>query len=126
MNEFLGNIYAEQEVKSMIFDNKINKDSEKYKEMFKKVKYSFPIKFINNETPPTLCEYAGNDSLGGVGMYRFLKDLFEKYERKLDLVYMRYADHNLISYDTKNGIEAMRDIHYKVLEYAKQYFKSDD
>ena len=126
MNEFLGNIYTEQEVKSMTIDNKINKDSEIYQEMFKKVQHSFPIKFVNNDTLPTLCEYAGNDSLVGVGMYRFLKDLFEKYERKLDLVYMRYADHNLISYDTKNGIEAMRDIHYKVLEYAKKYFKSDD
>ena len=126
MNGFLVNIYIEQEVKSMINDNKINKDSEIYQEMFKKLQYSFPIKYVNNYTLPTLCEYAGNDSLVGVDIYRFLKDLFEKYERKLDLVYLRYADHNLISYDTKNGIEAMRGIHYKVLEYAKQYSKSDD
>ena len=126
MNEFLGNMYTEEEVKSMLIDNKINNDSEKYQEMFKKVKYSFPIKFINNDTIPTLCEYAGNDTLVGVGMYRFLQNLFEKYDRKLDLVYMRYANHDLISYDTVNGIKAMREMHNKVLEYAKQYFSSVD
>ena len=113
-------------MKSMItINNTINKDSEKYKEMFKKVQNSFPIKFVNNDTLPTLCEYAGNDSLVGVGMFRFLKELFDKYDKKLDLVYMRYADHGLVSYDTENGIKAMRDIHYQILEYAKNYFKSE-
>ena len=110
----------------MIFDNKINKDSEKYKEMFKKVKYSFPIKFINNDTLPTLCEYEVNDIFVGFGMFRFSKELFDKYERELDLVYMRYTDHGLVSYDIENGIEAMRDIHYKILEYAKNCYKSDE
>ena len=126
MNGFLGNLYNEDDMKSMItINNTINKDSEKYKEMFKKVQNSFPIKFVNNDTLPTLCEYAGNDSLVGVGMFRFLKELFDKYGKKLDLVYMRYADHGLVSYDTENGIKAMRDIHYQILEYAKNYFKSE-
>ena len=39
---------------------------------------------------------------------------------------MRYANHDLITYVIENGINAMRDIHYKVLEYAKEYFTSDE
>ena len=87
MNGFLGNLYNEDDIKSMItINNTINKDSEKYKEMFKKVQNSFPIKFVNNDTLPTLCEYAGNDSLVGVGMFRFLKQLFDKYGKRLIMI----------------------------------------
>ena len=128
MNGFLGNIYSEEDTKEMIVNNTINKDSPKYQEMFKKVQNSFPIKFVDSNTLPTLCEYAGNDSLVGVGMYRFLKELFKKYEKEdeLGFVYMRYAGHELISYNTENGIKAMRDIHYQALKYAKKYFTSDE
>ena len=126
MNGFLGNIYSAEDTKEMIVNNTINKDSPKYQEMFKKVQNSFPIKLVDNNTLPTLCEYGGNDSLVGVAMYGFLKELFIKYEKQIDLVYMRYAGHELISYNTQDGIKAMRDIHYNVLVYAHKYFKSDE
>lgn len=126
MNEFLGNIYSEEDVKEMLVNNVINKESPKYQEMFKKVQNSFPIKFVDSNTLPTLCEYAGNDSLVGVGMFGFLKELFQKYGKELGFVYMRYAEHTLISYDTEDGIKAMRDIHSKVLTYAKTYFTEDE
>ena len=122
MNGFLGNLYNEEDTKEMIVDNKINKESAKYQEMFKKVQNSFPIKFVDNNTLPTLCEYAGNDSLVGVAMYKFLKEASKKYGNQLDLVYMKYAGHELVSYNTENGIKAMRDIHYQVLNYASKYF----
>ena len=126
MNGFLGHIYSDEEVKSMIVDDKMDKENPKFQEMFQKVQNSFPIKFVDNNTLPTLCEYAGNDTLVGIGQYRFLKDLSVKYENKIDLVYMRYANHDLISYDTENGIKAMRDIHYLVLKYAETYFTSNE
>ena len=122
MNGFLGKIFSEEEVEKMIVNNTIDKDNPKYQEMFQKVKNSFPIKFVNNETLPTLCEYAGNDTLVGVAQYRFLKEYSEKYGNQLDLVYMRFANHDLISYDTEDGIKAMRDIHYQILSYAQKYF----
>ena len=59
MNGFLGNLYSDKDIKEMILDNKINKENPKYKEMFQKVQNSFPVKFIDNKTLPTLCEYAG-------------------------------------------------------------------
>ena len=126
MNGFLGHIYSDEEVKAMIVDDKMDKENPKFQEMFQKVQNSFPIKFVDNNTLPTLCEYAGNDTLVGIGQYRFLKDLSVKYENKLDLVYMRYANHDLVSYNTENGIKAMRDIHYLVLKYAETYFTSNE
>ena len=126
MNRFLGNIYSEEDLNEMIVDDKTDKNNQKFIEMFQKVQNSFPIKFVDNNTFPTLCEYAGNDTLVGVGQHRFLKDLFDKYGNQLDLVYMRYANHDLISYNTENGIKAMRDIHYLVLKYAETYFTSNE
>ena len=125
MNGFLGNIFSDEDVKEMIVNNKINKDSPKYQEMYKIVQNSFPIKFIDSNTVPTLCEYGGNDSLVGVAMYKYLKELSDIHGNKLDLVYMRYAGHELISYDTEDGINAMREINYQVLKYAQTYFTSD-
>ena len=122
MNVFLGNIYTEKALSEMIVNGQIYKESQKYQEMFKKVQNSFPIKFVDNQTPPTLCEYGGNDPLVGIGMYGFLKESFDKYGKELGLVYMRYAGHELISYNTEDGIKAMRDMHDKILEYAEKYF----
>ena len=126
MNEFLGNIYSEEDIKEMIVNNTIDKDNPKYQEMFKKVQNSFPLKLVDNYTLPTLCEYGGNDSLVGVAMFGYLKELFVKYEKELDLAYMRYGGHELISYYTKDGIKAMREIHYNILDYAQKFFNSDE
>ena len=125
MNLFLGNIYSEEDMRGMIVDNKINKNNTKFKEMYQKVQNSFPIIFVNNDTLPTLCEYAGNDTYVGVSHYRFLTNLSDKYDNKLDIVYMRYANHGLVSYDTENGIKAMRDMHNLILKYADTYFTSN-
>ena len=125
MNLFLGNIYSEEDMSGMIVDNKIDKNNTKFKEMYQKVQNSFPIIFVNNDTLPTLCEYAGNDTYVGVSHYRFLKNLSDKYDNKLDIVYMRYANHGLVSYDTENGIKAMRDMHNLILKYADTYFTSN-
>ena len=125
MNGFLGNIYSKEEEKEMIVNNTIDKNNPKYQKLFRRVQNAFPITFVNSETLPTLCQYAGNDTLVGVAHYRFLKEDSVKYGNKIDLVYMRYANHGLISYDTADGIKAMRDIHYQILKYAKMYFNQE-
>ena len=48
MNTFLGNIYTEKNLNEKIVNDQINKESQKYQEMFKKVQNSFPIKFVDN------------------------------------------------------------------------------
>ena len=66
------------------------------------------------------------DDFIGVAHYSFLKKLSEKYGNKIELVYMREGDHSLINYDTLEGINTMREMHYQILRFAKTYFTLDD
>ena len=94
--------------------------------MLKISKYTFPITFVNNNTVPTLCNYGGKDSLVGVAQYSFLKKLSEKYKNRVELVYMKYGGHLLDSFDTKNGMNAIREMHFQILNFAKTYFNSEN
>ena len=126
MNSFIGGKYNDKELKDMIDNKKIKLDNDKYKEMFKIAQYTFPIKFINNNTVPTLCVYGGRDSLVGVAQYGLLKKKSEKYGNRVELIYMKYGGHLLDSYDTKDGMNAIREMHYQVLNFAKTYFTSEN
>ena len=110
----------------MTINKNININNDKYKEMLKVVQYAFPIKYINSNTIPTLCQYGGNDQSVGIVQYSYLKKLSEEYGNKIEHVYMKNADHSLISYDTKDGINAMREMHYQILNFAKTYFRLDN
>ena len=37
---------------------------------------------------------------------------------------MKNAEHDLIGYDNENGIFAMREMHYQILNFSKTYFTS--
>ena len=132
INFFFANRYTNEEIMQMLDNNKnINYESQKYKELYKSAKYIFVTYHINNtrddELIPILCEYAGNDSYVGVAQYKHLKEMQEKRPSlKFDLVYMRYARHYLINYDTENGINAMRDMHQMIMKYAETYFTSEN
>ena len=53
-----------KDIENSIKENKkIKTNNEKYKEMLKFPKNTFPINFINSTTVPTLCEYGGKDPL---------------------------------------------------------------
>ena len=93
--------------------------------MFKVAQYTFPVKFVNNNTVPTLCKYGGMDSLVGVAQYYFLKKLSEKYGNRVELIYMKYGGHMLDGYDTKDGMNAIREMHYQIMNFAKTYFTSE-
>ena len=73
---------------------------------------------------PLLAEFGGKDQNCGVAQYRLIKKLSQRYENKfpIDLVYMRYGEHSLMDYQTENGINAMRDLNIKILEFAKKYY----
>ena len=126
MNGFLGKRFTDEQMKDMIDEkNKtIKKDNKKYIELLNIVKFTFPTTFVNSKAVPTLCKYGGNDSIIGVVHYSALKKLSEKYGNKLKLVYMKNAEHDLISYDNENGLTAMKEMHYQILEFAKTYFTS--
>ena len=125
MNSFIGDKFTDKEIKDMTENKKIKTDNEKFKEMLKIAKYTFPVTFINSNAVPTLCEYGGKDSLVGIAQYRFLKKLSEKHGNRIELIYMKYGGHMLESYDTENGINAIREMHYQILNFAKTYFTSE-
>lgn len=56
MNYFLGNQFSNEELTEMTENGKIKEDSSKYQEMYKIIKYAFPINFVNSNTVPTLCQ----------------------------------------------------------------------
>ena len=39
---------------------------------------------------------------------------------------MRYANDSLLSYDTENGKQAMKDMNSMILKYAQTYFKPEN
>ena len=128
-----GNRYSESQIKEMLDDNEnIKYDSELYQNFSKITKYFYGSYYINETAKknehiiPVLFEVAGNDANMGIAQYKLVKLLSEKYNFTLDLVYMRYANHSLLYYETPHGIEAYRDFHEKILKFAELYFKSPD
>ena len=118
----------------MLGENKrIKYESDLYKEFYKTIKY-FYVSYYMNETNnknesiiPLLSEYAGNDNMiSGVAQFKFIRLLSDEYKFPVDLVYMRYGNHYLMDYKTQNSIDAVRELHSKILSFAKLYFKSEN
>ena len=124
MNSFIGKKYNDSELKEMIENKKIKVDNEKYQELLKIVKFAFPSYYAINNVIPTLCVYGGNDAIIGVAQYAHLKSNSKSIKDKIIIIYSRYADHNVVNYNTENGINAMSEMHYQILTFAKLYFSS--
>lgn len=127
MNFFLGKKYTDEELQEMVENGIIKEDSPKYQEMFNIVKNAFPVNFINSKTVPTLCQYGGKDFTVGIVHYSYLYKAFENngIQNKIQLIYMKYGGYELMNFDTDNGLKAMRDLNYYILDYAKKYFIHD-
>ena len=123
MNAFTGNKY-DKHINEMLENKKIKTDNEHYKEMLKFCENAFLIKYINSNTVPTLCEYGGKDSIVGVSQYSYLKQYSMKYGNKIELVYLKEAEHHLVD-ETEEGMNSAREMHYQILHFAKTYFTLD-
>ena len=126
MNKFIGNKYSDKELKKMMNGKKINLDNKEYKELNNLAKYGYPVNYINDNSMPTLCLYGGMDSTVGIVQYYYLKKIFEKFGNKVELIYMKNGGHFLADYKTKEGMNAIREMNYQILNYAKTYFISDN
>ena len=126
MNLFLQDKYSDKELKEILVNKKIDLNNEKYIKMESILKYAYPINFVNENSVPTLCIYGGDDSLIGIGQYSFLQKKSEQYGNKVELVYMKNGGHTLGDYETENGKNAMREMHYQILNFAKNYFTNDN
>ena len=97
--------------------------SEKYSEIFKKINYSNPVFYINENSIPTLNIYGGKDDIAGIGQYAYLQEKFDEHKNpNFTLVYSRYAPHAPFEIGSENGIEKIKETNYQILEYANKYF----
>ncbi len=69
---FLGEIPDIAGIGKMTKDGRIIPESEEYQKLLDKVKYSFPVTYINKNSLPTLNVYSGKDSFIGVKHYAYL------------------------------------------------------
>ena len=123
LNVFLGRNPTEDF--DQLYDDKNNTIiySKKYYEIFKKINYSLPVMYINENSIPTLNIYGGRDDIAGIGQYAYLEDNFVKYKNSnFTLVYSRYAPHTPFEIASENGIEKIKEMNYQILEYAAKYF----
>ena len=97
--------------------------SEKYYEIFKKINYSLPVYFIDENSIPTLNVYGGRDNIVGIGHYAYLEDKFVEHKNNnFTLVYSRYASHIPFEIEHEEGIEKIKEMNYQILEYSIKYF----
>ena len=125
MNAFLGERYNDSDLAEMLNENKtINYANEKFQKLYNSVKYSFPVSIKDKNNLPTLCLYTGNDDVVGVVAYAYLKAKADQDNKIIDLIYSKYADHGYLNFTMQNSIDSLRELHVKILEYAKRYFKN--
>ena len=114
-----------EEIDKLIVNDEVNKEDPKYQEMYKYAKYGSPLELIGNFTLPMLCLYDGND-----GLVAHYSNLHQHYidkgaEQNIELVYMKYAGHERFHHGTEHDIIAMKEMHAKMVAYAKKYFTQD-
>jgi len=125
MNSFTGNKTSEEDLKNMIEKGRINKDNDKYKEMFNFIEYGFPIKYVSKESPPILCVYGGKDEEIGICHYSYLKSKYvQSNNKKIELIYSKNSLHNIFLFNGKPNLELWKNIISKIKEYSKLYFTS--
>lgn len=102
-------------------------DSPDFKDLLEKVKYAFPIVYINEKSPPVLCGYGGKDIINGIKQYSLLKTAYVNagISDKIELVYFRYGNHDL-GINTEYGQKKLLIANQKRDEMIKKYFTHDD
>ena len=106
--------------------NEIKTDNEIYKERIKKAKFGFPINYVEKDTIPTLCFYAGKDIDIGIGHYSLLKSYFDKKGNKnIELFYVKGASHNVADDPPEVGEILFSEFFSKISIYSDKYFSKD-
>ena len=123
MNFFVGDNYNKEQFEAMLDKNgKIDYNNPDFINLKKKYEKFCALYYINKNSVPTLCMYAGKDIGVSVMQYASLKKKLDENNVYNELVYMRYGDHDTSDAETEDGINAMREFHYKILYFAKKFF----
>ena len=104
----------------------INQTNENFTELLNTVKVLFPVNHINEKTLPTLCYYGGKDIDVGIAQFAYLRNKFNEYNNtNLELIYSKYAVHNVTDTETEEGKKANAKLDEKFKEYTNKYFSKD-
>ena len=109
----------------MVQNNIILVDNEKYQKILKFVENVFLLNLLKDNPIPLLCEYCGNDFTVGLAHYSYLKELLDQTDKEIYLVYMRYVGHEPYHYNSQQGIDVMKEMHQKILEFSNKYFSQN-
>ena len=122
LNAFIGNKYSQDELKEMLKNNVIDKQNEKYIELFNKAKNGFPINWMKGKDIPILALYGGKDQVIGFMHFARLREAALKSNITLQLVYSRYGGHSFSEFEHKEGRIAAKDFHFYILKFWEDYF----
>ncbi len=125
MNIFLGKKYSDDYLKKMIVNQKIDKNNQNFKSLFKIIQKAYPTYYIDKNSIPTICVYGGNDHVVGFAHYSSLKKLYDQYGVINKLIYMRYGEHDINDYNTEDGIKALKEMNYQILQFTYDYFNQE-
>ena len=126
MNIFIGSKYTQEQLNEMLLENKkINVNSEKYKELFNVVTNAFPSNIDDINKIPTICLYGGNDNVVGVTQFAYIYEKAKNDGKIMSYIYSRYAGHMFLDFETDNGVNAMREMNYRIVNFSKTYFDCD-
>lgn len=130
MNLFLGNKWNDN-INEMIENpdqKEINTKNQKYEELLKRVKFGFPTNYVNIDTMPTICLYAGKDVTIGIRHYSYLKSIFEKNNNdKIELIYLKSLTHDLYLYrNNSEFLNGISQLSLKIFEYSNKYFTQNN
>lgn len=118
MNCFVGNAF-DKDIDKMVNGFDIIPESQEYISLYNKLKFAFPIEYVESNTLPTLCYYAGLDEAVGVTQYSQLKEKFEeKGNDKITLIYVKNSNHNY-NIDKEKVIALIKE---GVVKYSDLYF----
>ena len=123
MTFFVGDDYNKEQFEAMLDKNgKIDYNNPDFINLKKKYEKFCALYYINKNSVPTLCMYAGKDIGVSVMQYASLKKKLDENNVYNELVYMRYGGHDTSDAETEDGINAMREFNYKILYFAKKFF----
>ena len=103
---FRGVIPNSTEIHKILDDGRIIPESEEYQKLLDKVKYSFPVTYINKNSLPTLNVYSGKDSFIGVKHYAYLLEKAGGDYRNV-LMYSKQFGHESFFYTDPDSFKTL-------------------
>lgn len=100
---FQGEMPNPNEMAIIMANGSINIECEEYKKLLNKVKYTFPVTYVNNNSLPAINVYSGKDSVIGVKHYSYLVEKGGDFKNVL--MYSKSYDHDNLFYENPDSFQ---------------------